>query len=64
MSLKQLFCKHDYHKVSHKINLLLGDPCRIGCYGIIGYENEILYRCNKCGKEKTKMFYSERRLET
>ena len=51
MKLKQLFCEHEYKKIAKRKSNYCSDYIMFGDLGV--YE-DILYKCQKCGKQKIK----------
>ena len=60
MKIKQLFCKHNYKKNAKRKSNYCSDYVM---FSDLGDYEDILYKCEKCGKEKIKMinkhFYHE-----
>ncbi len=60
LKIKQLFCNHNYKKIASRKSNYVSDYVTFSDYG--DYK-DILYKCQKCGKEKIKTinirFYHE-----
>ena len=49
LKIKELFCKHIYKKVSERQSEYTSD---YNCFSDLGWYNDVIYKCEKCGKEK------------
>lgn len=51
MKIKRLFCKHNYKKIAKRKSNYCSDYVM---FSDLGDYEDILYKCEKCGKEKIK----------
>ena len=57
MSLKQIFCKHNYEKIAHRPSIYTSDYIM---FSDLGYYNDVLYECTKCKKRKMEVVKNEK----
>ena len=57
MKLKQIFCNHNYKKIAIRVSNYTSDTSN---FIDLGFYNDELYRCTKCGKEKINIVKNEK----